>query len=181
MILPVLPERLATKFSRDFSTGCWLWTGAIGAGGYGNIYNRTTRRVDLAHRTFFEIFVGPIPAGMHVDHVCRVRRCVYFGHLRAVTPRENLLAGIGFTAVNAAKTHCPRGHEYNAENTLHKNGGRLCRLCWRERYRTDEAFRDRIRARYHANKKDPVKWARIREQNTACARRRREQKKEFPA
>lgn len=72
----------------------------------------------------------------YIDHLCGVRRCVNPEHLEAVTHRENLLRGTGFAAVNAAKTHCPHGHEYTPENTYHNpnpNGGRICRTCKRKR------------------------------------------------
>lgn len=48
-------------------------------------------------------------------------------------------------AANAAKTHCPQGHEYTPENTIidksvgGKNGGRRCKTCRRERAKTPEA------------------------------------------
>ena len=44
--------------------------------------------------------------------------------------------GVGFGAVNAAKTHCPKGHEYNSENTMYRTRTgsegrrtRVCRIC----------------------------------------------------
>ena len=51
---------------------------------------------------------------------------------------------------NAAKTACPRGHPYDAENTLYKGGARFCRECRRvyqreymRRYRARLAARER--------------------------------------
>ena len=52
------------------------------------------------------------------------------GESLSVTCKENLLRGIGFNAKNVAKTHCPKGHPYNEENTYTKpNGSRDCRIC----------------------------------------------------
>jgi len=51
-------------------------------------------------------------------------------HLEAVTQRENILLGVGASARNAAKTHCPRGHAYTTDNIyVTKRGGRECRAC----------------------------------------------------
>lgn len=62
--------------------------------------------------------------------------CVNPDHLEIVTSKENILRGASFSAVNAAKTHCVRGHAFTPENTLQKaSGSRECRLC-RKEYRT---------------------------------------------
>ncbi len=51
--------------------------------------------------------------------------------------RVNVLRGRGPTALNAAKTHCKRGHEFTPENTYYRrdsaNGLRQCRTCIRAR------------------------------------------------
>ena len=89
-------------------------------GGYarwGNVY---------AHRAAYELFVGPIPSGYEIDHLCRVRDCVNPDHLEAVTRRENLLRGDTFAATHAAKTECPRGHPYD---TITAQGARRCSIC----------------------------------------------------
>lgn len=73
---------------------CWEWTGYIQPKtGYGQFGVRSGTR--LAHRVAYQFLVGPIPAGMHLDHLCRNRRCVNAaGHLDPVPPRENLRRGI---------------------------------------------------------------------------------------
>ena len=48
----------------------------------------------LAHRWAYQQFVGPIPPGLHIDHLCSIRHCMYPPHLEAVTPRENTLRSI---------------------------------------------------------------------------------------
>jgi len=42
---------------------------------------------------------------------------------------------------NGEKTHCPKGHPFDEENTYYPpNGGRMCRICRREQW---QAWRDR--------------------------------------
>lgn len=122
---------------------CWLWRGAIEPGhrGYGRMNIEGRSRV--AHRVGYELLVGPIPEGLQLDHLCRVRRCVNPEHLEPVTPRENLLRGKTLAAANAAKTHCPVGHAYTPENTIFdaKRRIRSCRECSRRRSREWKARR----------------------------------------
>ena len=114
--------------------GCWLWRGAIKPDGYGQV-RRHPRRNIYAHRFAYELEVGPIPEGLTLDHLCRVRACVRPSHLEPVTMLENLRRGNGVGAVNSRKTHCPRGHEYNVANTRYYRGERNCRACDRARRR----------------------------------------------
>jgi hypothetical protein len=85
---PRLPERLSRRVSPEPNTACWIWLGPICDKGYG----RTTApdgRSALAHRLFFSIFVGEIPKGLVLDHLCRQRCCVNPAHLEPVTTAEN--------------------------------------------------------------------------------------------
>lgn len=113
--------------------GCWLWTGRKNNVGYGSMTMQTPEgpRARGVHRVAYEHYVGPIPAGKQIDHLCRVRLCFNPEHLEPVTPRENVMRSpVALAALNAAKTHCPQGHAYTPENTYHqKAGGRLCRTC----------------------------------------------------
>lgn len=63
--------------------GCWNWTAALNAFGYGRF------RGLLAHRVSYESLVGPIPDGLELDHLCRNRKCVRPEHLEPVTHDEN--------------------------------------------------------------------------------------------
>lgn len=133
-------DRFWAKVWRE-GLGCWWWTGALSMG-YGQLYHDGKPRG--AHRLSYEWFVGPIPAGLHVDHLCRHPSCVNPDHLEPVTCRENLLRGETFQAKNAAKTRCPQGHPYNAENTyVRPAGNRECRRCAKAR---DLAYRAKKRA-----------------------------------
>lgn len=69
--------------------GCWEWTGAKTAAGYGQF----TRRKEYAHRHAYEDLVGPIPEGLVIDHLCRNPSCVNPDHLEPVTQRENIRRG----------------------------------------------------------------------------------------
>lgn len=123
-----LEQRFWEKVSKDGPGGCWLWTANLSGGGYGNFHLDGRERV--AHRLAYEWLVGPIPEGLDLDHLCRVRRCVNPAHLEPVTRRENVLRSpIAIAAQHARKTHCPAGHEYTPENTYTYNGWRCCRRC----------------------------------------------------
>jgi hypothetical protein len=123
---------------------CIIWTGAKIPDGYG--IRRHQGRNQLAHRVAYMQEVGPIPEGLEMDHLCRNRLCINTAHLEPVTHRENVLRGIGPTAVNATKTHCPQGHPYAGDNLVFKpDGGRHCLICRRRN------SRERTR-RYRARK-----------------------------
>lgn len=117
----------------DASASCWLWKASINGGGYGQF--RLDGKLRKAHRVAWEMLVGPIPEGRHLDHLCRVRNCVNPDHLEPVTQAENIRRG-NVGKHNPVKTHCPQGHEYAGDNTYRKPPGyRECRTCNRERQR----------------------------------------------
>jgi hypothetical protein len=126
-------RRFMAKVERS-EDGCWLWCASVTNRGYGRFRTKAQGEV-FAHRFSYEIHVGPIPEGLHLDHLCRVRRCVNPEHLEPVTCRENLLRGDTLTAANAAKTHCPKNHPYDETNTYMNAGSRRCRTCKRDRQR----------------------------------------------
>jgi hypothetical protein len=130
-------ERFHKKYEVDPDTGCWVWTGAKSHGGYGKLCAGGVGNYMGAHRWAYIHLVGPIPDGLHLDHLCRNPPCVNPAHLEPVTCRENLLRGVGPSAQHAAKTHCPQGHAYDEANTYVKprTGIRVCRACNRQRDR----------------------------------------------
>jgi hypothetical protein len=73
-------------------TGCWEWIGTCQSNGYGAfaVAGKTLR----AHRWAYEHFVGPIPVGLTIDHLCRNRTCVNPEHMEPVTSAENTRRGV---------------------------------------------------------------------------------------
>lgn len=143
-------------------SGCWLWTARLNRNGYGMFMDPDSKRSRVAHRYAYEVARGPIPEGLQLDHLCRVRHCVNPDHLEAVTQRENLLRGETLTAKAAAATHCPANHPYAGDNLyINPKGERLCRACHRARVaaaraKNPEKMRAQARAadaRYRARKR----------------------------
>lgn len=124
-----ITERFLAKVDHTAGPeGCWLWTAAtLSQGRYGAFHDGKTRH---AHRVAYELWVGPIPDDLVIDHLCGTTLCVNPRHLEAVTQRENTMRSDNFMAVNARKTHCLNGHEFNEGNThTRPNGQRVCREC----------------------------------------------------
>lgn len=137
---------------------CWEWQATVSPYGYGKFGVKDSRwRMVPAHRFSYELFVGPIPEGLHLDHLCRNRVCVRPNHLEPVTCKENIHRGIG----HGHETHCPKGHPYDEANTYWRTDGRHGRHCRRCSYEmvTRRLAVDRVainarrRARYNARKR----------------------------
>lgn len=140
----VVPEDLQDK--------CWLWAGLTNRAGYGIISYRYKNKQchEPAHRATYRAFVGEIPEGYHVHHMCTIRRCINPEHLAAITPTLNtqLIWGIN---------KCKNGHELTEDNVyidprIRKRTGkyaRQCRQCQRDRTFKNKQIR---------RKKDPAKY-----------------------
>lgn len=142
-----LQRRVLARVSKDAASGCWNWTGATTRGGYGTY--RTMGMATTAHRVAYMAWVGDVPPGMELDHLCKNTRCVNPEHLEAVTHAENVAR-----ASKAMQTHCEAGHEFTEANTYtKKNGCRSCRTCNAARQRKlREKNQDRYRG-YDRNRK----------------------------
>jgi len=137
-----IPDRIARNSEVD-EAGCWLWRGHVHRNGYGSIRVGSatdgSRRNQMAHRASYEAFVGPIPDGFVIDHICRNKSCVNPAHLEAVTQSENLARGVG---TPATRTTCPRGHEYRRSwDSARGIPVRICDTCRNELARLRRASR----------------------------------------
>ena len=137
-----LPDHLLTRWKAKISVdaaGCWIWTAGIDIHGYGKttVTGRPRGRATVgAHRAIYEFLRGPVPDGLQLDHLCRVRNCVNPDHLEPVTGRVNILRGTSSAARFATVTHCKYGHPYSGANLriITINGKfkqRACRACAR--------------------------------------------------
>lgn len=119
---------------------CWIWTGSTTRGGYGQHWNGIKQR--KTHAMGYELLVGPIPPGLELDHLCRVRVCCNPQHLEPVTGLVNQARGHTVIARNLAKVACDNGHGFTPGNTyLDKSGNRNCRTCRTEAMRRYRARR----------------------------------------
>jgi hypothetical protein len=146
---PAAIERFLPKVHKG--DGCWEWIAGKNIGGYGQFWNG--ERIVMAHRFAYEAWVGPIPEGLVIDHLCRNRSCVNPRHMEPVEHRTNTLRGIGPTAINARIDACPHGHPYTPANTIIlSDKKRRCRMCKRARdliryHASDKALRREKRRR----------------------------------
>lgn len=134
-------ERDRARFAQRTSIGptpqhrsdlghCLLFDGADNGRGYAQFHYGEGRRNGYAHRFAWESPVGPIPQGMTIDHLCRVRNCVRLSHLEVVDGPTNTRRGA------ATKPSCKNGHPRTTENIyITPAGRRTCRICRRDRSR----------------------------------------------
>jgi hypothetical protein len=159
---------------------CWRATKGIRKDGYCQV-QLTGKRAPkvLGHRLSYEHFVGPVPDGLELDHVwangCRFRSCVNPAHLEPVTRSVNILRGTApeqttayYDAYWANRTHCDNGHELAKVGIQVESGTgfRSCRACHLQQKRENH---QRAMA-------DPVKAARVREQNRRAVAKYRAKK-----
>lgn len=138
-----LMAAIRAKVAIDPISGCHRWTGWRSKDGYG-LVQPSGMKLQQAHRAAYMAFIGPIPAGMEIDHRCHAaaacnlkgncphRACVNPEHLEAVSRVANVRRSNSPSGINSRKTHCLRGHPFTPENYYAmRSGGRQCRLCVR--------------------------------------------------
>ena len=120
--------------------GCWLWLHYQAPSGYGR-WTERGQKIKMAHRVVWEAFNGPIPPGLVLDHLCRVRCCINPAHLEMVTPAENNRRSPTVSTLNAQKKACYKGHPFTLENTGARASGRYrqCLACSREKWAAAKA------------------------------------------
>lgn len=120
---------------------CWVWTAGT-VKGYG--YVRVGKRKVQAYRLNYERWVGAIPRGALIDHLCRVRACVRPSHLEPTTYSQNALRSpIHDAMLKAARDRCPEGHLFDEKNTRVWRGVRYCRACQAARKRRETGAQPR--------------------------------------
>jgi hypothetical protein len=113
----------------DKADECWLWTARKNYKGYGMF--RLGSRVPYAHRVAYEHYVGPIPEGLQLDHICRVRHCVNPDHLEPVTNAETTCTwthGEAGTAERAGERKPKHGEPSNISATATTSPNRGSRV-----------------------------------------------------
>jgi hypothetical protein len=131
---PIAPDEFWASVQRRGDIDCWPWVGRIDHKGYGEYrpYFGGREYSLRAHRVSYELLVGPIPDGLVIDHLCRVRNCVNPAHLEPVTNQENVRRG--FAAEQ--RSTCRNGHPYEPGSYRLRSGRwRICRACEVERKR----------------------------------------------
>ncbi len=118
-------ERFIPKIGEVDANGCWPWLATKMRGGHGQFFDGQRRM--LAHRFSYELFVGPIPSGMHLHHVCRNQACVNPSHLSLTTSEEH--TRLHHTRPVGAT--CKNGHPWVEENlyVYVNNRGYVARMC----------------------------------------------------
>lgn len=134
-------EKLMDRIRENFIRVNEHWIVPKYSNGYGRLFAEGKNY--QAHRLSYEVFVGPIPDGLFLDHLCRVTNCINPDHLEPVTPAENNKRGNGASGINARKTHCKRGHPLSGDN-LYFYGDRKARQC-RRCHANREVIRREIR------------------------------------
>lgn len=136
---------------------CWEWKGSLKPNGYGQVsFNGKPISTHIASL----MLIGVEVAKEHcVDHICKNRKCVRVPHLRVVTRRENAVFNSDSTAAkNALKTHCPKGHPYNKENTYvrvdRKWPHRRCRACIADYRKRNRKRRSRYLKEWRRTRKE---------------------------
>lgn len=130
-------EYILSRVIIDTVGWCWHWPQKTSINGYKSArFGKGRSNVMLVHRASYMAFVGPIPDGMVIDHLCRNRACCNPDHLEAVEFAENIRRG-----ARSGVERCKYGHQYTSDNLIYQKSGngkkptKMCRTCRNERFR----------------------------------------------
>ena len=131
----------------DKTDNCWEWIPSKKNRKHGAFKKKSSRKPVMAHRYSYELHYGDFDKSLFVCHKCDNPPCVRPDHLFLGTildnNRDSLIKGrkaiYNLCKRNIIKTHCPKGHEYNEENTIiryRKRFGKIgrtreCRMCYK--------------------------------------------------
>lgn len=89
----------------------------------------------FVHALVAEAFIGPRPVGLEVRHLNDDKDDNRASNVTYGTRSQNILDAVrNGKQHQAAKTHCPQDHPYDAANTMVRpNGWRTCRTCQSDR------------------------------------------------
>lgn len=113
-------DRVLNRIERVTESGCWIFTGALNDAGYG-VLGKGGRGQgnDRAHRITYAHFVGPIPKGIFVCHICDVRSCCNPSHMFIGTAADNNndMINKGRGSIPPRNVHDRGEYRYNAKLT----------------------------------------------------------------
>lgn len=137
----IIIDRVLRNIIRIPEAGCWIWEGKTQSNGYGVLRTKgRTGKYSYVHRVSYEHYKGPIPQGLQIDHLCRVRCCCNPSHMEAVTQRENMLRG-EHPNLRAARTGlCAKGHPLKRR----PSGKQQCYTCTNEWKRKNRKSRRKV-------------------------------------
>jgi hypothetical protein len=124
-------HRFVDKIEKSDS-GCWIWGAGKDGHGYGQFW--LDGREQAAHRVSYELFVGPIPEGLVIDHLCRTPACVNPSHIEPVTVLENNIRGLAPASAMNGET-CRNGKHPWPESAVRAGKQLRCQPCSQAAYR----------------------------------------------
>lgn len=128
-------ERFDSHVQRAGPDECWPWTAyrnQWGRGTFGLTGPDGVSGMYLAPRVAWALAHDEDPGDLNVLHSCDRPECVNPAHLRLGTPRDNAQDAIDRGRHHlASRTHCPKGHPYDADNTRRVGPRRFCKECGR--------------------------------------------------
>lgn len=130
-------DNFLKRFVQGEKDKCWEWIGSFFVTGYGNI--RPRKGIQLyAHRVSYMYFVGEIPKGLVIDHLCENRKCVNPNHLEPTTIVDNIQRTFDRGKPRKNKKHLviggtclKRGHQIESDADIihYSYGDNYCRKC----------------------------------------------------